>query len=242
MKNILNKKIFNIEDFNRRDKFGFFSINVLGDSISHGANVEKMYKDSWVALLREKFLKDIESENYGFINCLSPISNEKGIYKELLIFENNDCEMKESDKTVGFYEVIMKNKGCSYTGNFEIEKSFSEIYFKVNTNKNLGKLRLELFDKDSNIIEKQIVEINSKTEALIKMRNNKKEKISSAKISNINGENILSGVYLFKNVDKPVLNNYSRSGARLHDLKGDIIEDIFNTNILIFSLDLAGLS
>lgn len=236
MKNTLNKSIFKVEYLEKKDKFGFLSMNILGDSISHGANAEKIYKDSWGALLKQKFLDDLQSLNYGFINLLSPIANEKGVYKEIVTFENNNCEVNESDKKIGFYEVVMGTKECSYIGKFMEEYSFNEIYIKVNTKEKLGKIKVDLLNKDNSTIETKTLEISTNREALVRFERERKEKVYIIKIENISGENTLSGIYLIENIEKPVLNNYSRSGARLYDLKEKIIENVFDTNILIFAL------
>lgn len=230
-------KIFNLKDFNKRDDYGFLSMNILGDSISHGANAIDIYLDSWSSLLRKKFNEDLDTLNYGFVNLLSPLSNEKGIYKDILTFENNGWKEIESKETIGFFQIKSWLSKAYYKGTFQKTVQLKEIYLKVNNTENSGKIKIDILDENNNIIKEEIINLKEKVkEKLISINIDTNRNIKMINIINISGENTVSGIFIMFDKDKPVLNNYSRSGARIHDLEGDIIEKAFNTNILIFSL------
>lgn len=230
-------RIFNLKDFNKRDSYGLLSMNILGDSISHGANAENMYLDSWTSLLRKKFMEDLDTLNYGFINFLSPLFNEKGIYKDILTFKNDGWELVESRETIGFFEIKSSEVKTSYNGIFQEAIQLKEIILKANNTHNSGQIKIELLDENNEFIKEEIIKLGEEIkESLISINVYTNKKIKEIKIINILGKNILSGIFIMFDKDKPVLNNYSRSGARIHDLEGDIIEKAFNTNTLIFSL------
>ncbi|MGL5649734.1 MAG: hypothetical protein ACRDDY_18020 [Clostridium sp.] len=236
MKSTSDKIIFKKEFFLKKDKLGFVSMNILGDSISHGANVEKIYEDSWVALLKQKFMSDLDTKNYGFINCLSPISNEKGIYNELIIFKSKECDTKEENSTIGFYDIEMNENTSSCKGSFLLKKEFSKIYLKLRSKTKFGKIKVLLIGEENVLIKENIVNIDSREDFLVEIENERNEKIESINIINIEGKNVFSGIYLIEEKNMPVINNYSRSGLRISNLNDEVLNQILDSNIVIFSL------
>ena len=75
----LNAALFN----KGRDAYGGKSINILGDSISHGANAPNIPDHSYVGLLKKAVAKKFGVYNYGFTSLLCTFDNPDGTYQEL---------------------------------------------------------------------------------------------------------------------------------------------------------------
>ena len=58
-------------------------VNILGDSISYGANAENIRRDSYVGILRKMLNQEFGSHNYGFVPIYDKTSNEFGVFKEI---------------------------------------------------------------------------------------------------------------------------------------------------------------
>ena len=63
--------------------WGIRTLNILGDSISHGANAPDIPNDSWVGVFRKMVNAEFGANNYGFCSINHQITNPEGTYKEL---------------------------------------------------------------------------------------------------------------------------------------------------------------
>ena len=58
-------------------------VNIIGDSISHGANAPKIPEQSYVGLFKKAADAEWQGGNYGFVSLLAAIDNASGVYKEI---------------------------------------------------------------------------------------------------------------------------------------------------------------
>lgn len=65
------------------DGFGGDSIAVIGDSISHGANVADIHNDSYVGIFRKLANLEFGATNTGFVPINWQIANSEGTYSEI---------------------------------------------------------------------------------------------------------------------------------------------------------------
>lgn len=70
-----------IYDAAKMSPWGDSPINILGDSISQGANATDAPRNSWASLLKRNASIDTQSKNYGFISLNDQIGG--GLYKDI---------------------------------------------------------------------------------------------------------------------------------------------------------------
>ncbi|HGF3735249.1 TPA: phage tail protein [Vibrio parahaemolyticus] len=58
-------------------------INILGDSISHGANVPDVPNDSWVGITRKLLNLEFGATNHGFVPIVDKMGSGENIYQEI---------------------------------------------------------------------------------------------------------------------------------------------------------------
>ncbi|WP_186357427.1 SGNH/GDSL hydrolase family protein [Pseudomonas aeruginosa] len=58
-------------------------VNILGDSISFGADASEIGRDSYVGILRRMLNNEFGAHNYGFVSVKPDTSNAYGTYKEI---------------------------------------------------------------------------------------------------------------------------------------------------------------
>lgn len=57
-------------------------INILGDSISYGANAQNIQRDSYVGILRKMLNIEFGTQNMGWLSVIASTSNAEGTYQE----------------------------------------------------------------------------------------------------------------------------------------------------------------
>lgn len=82
----------NLKSSNIREEFGTYNIttrnpkllapviNVISDSIGHGANCKDMVNDSWCGILRKFVQLEYNTKNHGFVHMRGSISNSDTYY------------------------------------------------------------------------------------------------------------------------------------------------------------------
>ncbi|HBC3836232.1 TPA: phage tail protein [Vibrio parahaemolyticus] len=63
--------------------WGTKPVNILGDSISHGANVESIPNDSWVGIIRKLLNLQFGATNHGFVTICDKMTNSHGTFQEI---------------------------------------------------------------------------------------------------------------------------------------------------------------
>ncbi|MDU9039993.1 SGNH/GDSL hydrolase family protein [Pseudomonas corrugata] len=57
-------------------------LNILGDSISAGANAQNIERDSWVGIFKKMLNLEFGTGNIGFLNIIPTSSNAEGVYQQ----------------------------------------------------------------------------------------------------------------------------------------------------------------
>lgn len=218
------------------DALGFKSINILGDSITHGANALKIYDDSWSAIVRKSLQIEFNTKNYGFVNLMSPIANKIGTYKDIFVTFTNWTKTEINDY-LGFYKLSSNTPNQYFSLTFQKYFQINKVGLCFQKSSVAGSVKVEVFQlggikKEFNINLNNSTTINTIEWLDISTLDN----IDYLKVINVNGENIATGIYIMDNLEDVTINNYARSGAKISDCTDYIIENTFNTNCLIFTL------
>lgn len=63
-----------------QNPWGVRCVNILGDSISFGANAQDIERDSWVGIFKKMMNIETGTDNVGVLNIISQSSNSEGTY------------------------------------------------------------------------------------------------------------------------------------------------------------------
>lgn len=226
-------------DFLRKNKQGLYAVNIVGDSISHGANAKTMYNDSWVGLLRKSLQIEFNTTNYGFINAYGRVSNAVGIFEEYLFISNlvAGWNLITQSDNLGFAcrktDVIGATLKC-VAMEYENRKKIGVAVIK---DVDGGNLEIKATSTSSKTVTNTYnLNSSSKSHEIIWIDIESIGQLFSLEIKNLNGSNTITGFYLIDDFDNVVLNNYSRSGARIEDLNDYVVDNIFDAEVVIFAL------
>jgi len=231
---IANKKSFSelFPTFGLSDKDFMYSINVLGDSISHGANAPLIYDQSWVNLLKKAFLNYTNSNNWGYINPLCEISNAMGTYRDWLSVNTTIIGVTDPN-VIGRYKYVMTGVN-TITLTPRSYKKVNRVGFEFQKIATNGSVKIYI----DNILNTtfDVLAATGTNSAVRNFIDIKTGIFSSIKLENVSGENPFVGAFFFDDVLKPVLNNYSLSGSSLFYTGDNVLDRVFDTNIMIFAL------
>lgn len=232
LEHIANKKSFSEivgNNYHLSEDY-MYSITVLGDSISHGANCPQIYEQSWVNKVKKAILNYTNSNNWGFVSTVTEISNVVGTYKELLEITHNGSSQNNIN-TIGYNFIELR--GTQY------------INLKLLKYKKIRKIGLEFKADSTGSVELYLDDVKIKdfditsytgTPYPVVFIDVEGELFSKIKIVNKSGINKFVGTYLFDDVLKPVVNNYSLSGARLYYTGDELLKRTFDSNLIFFAL------
>lgn len=222
----------------RKDKLGFYSINIIGDSISHGCNCPNIYDDGWTAILRKALQIEYDSENYGYVNLLSPLYSGSNSFKDLLSFNHGTWTRVNNPDTLGFMKIVSTDSSSVSIGTFNKKVNAKKIGIGVIKDTNSGNVDFSIKYVGETLENTTTINLNnvSLTQDIIWITASETKLIDTIKFSNKTGVNQITGIYLIDNIDKVVINNFSRSGAKLSDMSDYLIDNIFDTNVLFFCL------
>jgi len=115
----------------RVNAWGIRTMNILGDSISHGANVADIPNDSWVGIFRKMVNAEFGANNYGFCSINSTISNAQGTFQELHNVSTSGTWATESSVTDDSMMNGYAFKSSTVDSKLTIIAPVSNKYFKV---------------------------------------------------------------------------------------------------------------
>ncbi|MEG0571400.1 MAG: hypothetical protein RR497_07130, partial [Oscillospiraceae bacterium] len=220
--------------FTVKDICDFHSINVLGDSISHGANAPNIPKDSVVGLLKKAVNKKWKGNNYGFTSLLCTLSNNHGVYKEIHCCDlSGNWQASENGNYLGAYVLKSSNKFDKLVIKpKKAEKYFTVFYeetpqggsFDILVNGTLVKTISAKADITNCVKKTKLIPTNSTSKVQITIENKNDIPI------------LITGIGYYNTKTGVVVNNYSRSGLQLIQVSDDIIKAVCKTDVLIFSL------
>lgn len=229
-----------------RDAYGGKSINILGDSISHGANAPNIPEDSYVGLLKKSVAKKFGVYNYGYTSLLCAFSNPSGLYEELHTVDLEGGWNGIGSATAGdhlgfqYYRSTVGNAEMTFTverGSNEIGRFVKGFYIYYEAGPDLGSFR---------------VEVNGETLATVDCRQEKKDTCmrspyialpaslkGRAKIKLVKeaGAPIaITGISYAEDPSGVTVQNYSRSGLQLVEVGDEVIDSVCRSNVLMLAI------
>lgn len=213
--------------------YGFKSINVLGTSISHGANAFDIVNQSWAGIMRKFIQEEFNTNNHGYVSMID-ISNTVGKYVDYHIINPIGSWSKNlTSDTIGFGSYSSTTLGDKLE--FTIKKPFKyfKVLFRRQTNGGLITAKIETTVADINTSGSNFgagisnkLEVYGEPDFPCTLTLEKKD----------NSPTEILGIIYYNNEDDVFFNNYSRSGLTLAEIDNNILDYICNTNILFFEL------
>ena len=228
--------IFNINQFlNRKNSYYNYSIGVMGDSISHGADAIDLANDSWTGIMRKSLQRQFGSTNNGYVSMKCIMTNATGTLKDIIDIE------KTSDWTLN-YDFNVLNGFSAYSST---NGGILTITVKKNTKKvqlhyvsEVGGGSFDVKDINDNILlsgstngesGKNVQTASIDTTNLVAPFVLKIVKTST-------GQTKFNGVVLYDNALDIMFNNYSLTGIKLSDIPNNVIDIYAKNSILFFAL------
>jgi hypothetical protein len=228
--------LYSFMNFKRKQQiadtvYGQKRINVLGDSISHGAHAPDIVNDSWTGIMRKFIQQEFNVINYGYVNLLSMGAE----YTDAISVSWTGAWTQNGDQT---YLGAYKFYSVDSTAKLTITINQSTPYFKMFMEKN------PVYGKVDVVINGTVV-----TTIDCSLGNPYKSAISS-QIS-LSGYNFpvtvdlvkkdskattFCGIGLYNNENNVVFNNYGRSGLSFVEVDDSILYNVSQANTLIMAL------
>lgn len=216
----------------KRDKLGLKSINIIGDSISHGSNSIDIYENSWVSIFRKAIQLETQCFSHGFVNLQTPIGAGELASNDILSIDlGSSWKKSNSSYNLGNYYIYtnVANAEVSITIS-NIDNKILDIIYQQGTS--VGSFEVYINGALSTTVNTK----GSQTEYIAFTRITSDETIKEIKIKHISGTSIISGLVFLDRTDDIVVNNYSRSGLRLAQEKDNVLDFIMDTNIVFICL------
>lgn len=216
----------------KRDKLGLKSINIIGDSISHGANSIDIYDNSWASIFRKAIQLETQCFSHGFVNLQTPIGNGAIVSNDILSIDlGPNWKKSNSTYNLGNYYIYtnVANAEASITVS-NINNNILDIIYQQGTS--VGSFEVYINGALSTTVNTK----GSQTEYIAHTRITSNEPIKEIKFKHISGTSIISGLVFLDSTDDIVVNNYSRSGLRLAQEKDNVLDFIMDSNIVFVCL------
>lgn len=231
-----------------RDAYGGKSINILGDSISHGANAPDIPEDSYVGLLKKSVAKRFGAQNYGFTSLLCTFANPSGLYQELHTVDAQGAwsitEGAAAGGHLGFRYYVFPAGGEEAALTFTVERGPQDIgrfvrgvYVYYEAGPLQGSFR---------------VEAGGQTLATVDCRGDRRDTCARTDyiplpaalkgravirvIKNPGDPVAITGIGYAQDPDGVTVQNYSRSGLQLVEVSDAVIDSVCRSNVLMLAI------
>lgn len=228
--------IFNINQFlNRRNSYYNYSIGVMADSISHGADAIDLANDSWTGIMRKSLQRQFGSTNHGYVSMKCIMTNATGTLKDIIDIE------KTSDWTLN-YDFNVLNGFSTYS-------STNGGILTITVKKNTKKVQLHyVSEKGGGSFDVKDINDNILLSGSTNGESGKNVQTASIDTTNLvapfvlkivktsTGQTKFNGVVLYDNALDIMFNNYSLTGIKLSDIPNNVIDIYAKNSILFFAL------
>lgn len=229
-----------------RDAYGGKSINILGDSISHGANAPNIPEDSYVGLLKKSVAKKFGVYNYGYTSFLCNFSNPSGVYGELHTVDLEgdwnsivgeaagghlgfQCYRSSGDKAEITFTV---ERGPTDTGRFV--KGFY-IYYEAGPHQ--GSFRVEVGGQTLLTVDcKQENRDTCARSPYIALPASLKGRAKIRLVKEPGDSIVITGISYAEDPNGVTVQNYSRSGLQLVEVSDNVIDSVCRSNVLMLAI------
>lgn len=215
------------------DLYGFKSINVLGTSISHGANAFDIVNQGWAGIMRKFIQEEFKTTNHGYVSMIN-ISNSIGSYVDYHTINPIGTWTKTlTSDTLGFGSYKSSTLGDKLELTIKKPFKYFRVLYKRQTNGGIITAKIGTTVLDINTTGSSFnagisskIEVYGEPDYPVILTLEKKDG---------NPTEIL-GVMYYDNEEDVFFNNYSRSGLTLNEIDDTILDYICKTNILFFEL------
>lgn len=217
-----------------KDMYDMRGISIIGDSISHGANVPKIPDQSYVGLFKQAVDSKWKGGNYGFTSLLATLSNNSGTYREIHnISYTGSWTILQTGDYLGCYALRGTQQGnCLYVKPKKKFKYFTVFYESVPGGGN--------FEVQVNGVTKETIN----TQGSVRNTAARSGFIATGfgdktdiQLVNSNGKPVtITGIGYYNSKEGVVVNNYSRSGLQLIQLDNEVIQKMCQASVVVFAL------
>lgn len=208
------------------------SINVIGDSISHGANCPDIPNQSYVSLIKNRIAEKTGVYNYGFVSLADMLYNNLGTYQEIHKIENVGFDAARDSNYINVYRLTASDS-TAYL-NISVLHKFSEAYLYYHRGEECG--TFDILVGGETVAQVNCgdgigmavygpIDISGSDSAVITVR-----VTSDGKPVN------LAGMAYYNDTKNIAVNNYSMNGSSLIEYSDGVLDKIFNAHTVIFSL------
>ncbi|WP_394899455.1 BppU family phage baseplate upper protein [Clostridium paraputrificum] len=220
------------------NRFGWNCINLVGDSILHGANAPDIYKQSWGELIKKSLQEKYNSNNQGFEKGFCYMKNtvaEMKGFHEITLNEDDSWQKVNNNTSIclSYYYTMSRSKKLS----FKPKKSSKfRIIFEGLTNGGTFKY----YTKSGKWgVKTQSTNQSADSSGLPfyseEMRCDLGDEIIIE--SDASGTEVrILGIQYYENEKDIMINNYGRSGATLSNVPDKTLELWADCQILFFSM------
>ena len=212
-------------------------INIIGDSITHGANAPNIDKQSWAGILKERLLHVYDSDNYGFMKSVYLLSNSLGSYT-LPIPTSYEPQYSwninyQADNYIGqliWYSTVKDSKIT-----FKPQVKFKKFKIHYGQLSNGGIIHIyannQFLGEINTLGEENTCKISQEFDVA-----RLQFPIEIEVIKKDSGYTAISGFDFYDNTNDITINNYARSGNSLIGIDNKVLDYECNCDIGIFCL------
>ena len=222
-----------------KDSYGCPSINILGDSISHGANAPEIPKQSYTALLKNSVAEKFGAWNYGYTSMRFSIQNYFGTYNELhSIAVSSGTWQSGVGAQLGFnyYRSCDDTAELTVTVGKEYSGRINGMYVYYQAGPNEGSFDVAVGENTVATVvcteEKADICARSMYIPLPGISENSEFKI----IKKPGAEVTVNGIAYYENPSVAAVQNYSNSGQCLVDIKNEVIRSVCKAPVVLLAI------
>lgn len=222
-------------NFTTKDPYGNRSINVFGDSITHGANSIDIPNFSYIGLFKKAITAETGSTNYGFTSIEGTMWNAAGTHKEIhqVVFDTKIWKERRSGMNLGTYTIYSKVAGAVV--DISVRRAFKKFCIYYATGGTSG-----VFEVVSG--GKTIATVNgyAETPGFARTEYINYDDVVANKFSirvGAEGKTVsITGVGYYDDINDVVVNNYSNNGLMLQTMSESVISFMCKADTVIFAL------
>lgn len=212
----------------KQDKYGFYSIDIIGDSIAEGYDTDDHSKHSFHAYLRNSLCTVYGSTNIGFVN----LTNRPYYHN---IEPVGTWVSKQDYESIGNQSYTSSESGAE----LKLWVINNQKFFKICYEQGEGLGSFEVYNHESGQ-KLGVVNCNGtsvKNKATQEFHFNADYGSQLVRIKVVGGKVKINGVWYYDDASKLVVNNYSRSGMTLGECTNTLLDDLSTGNLTFMTLN-----
>lgn len=216
------------------DRYGMRGVSIIGDSISHGANVPKIYEQSYVGLFKKKADTKWSGGNYGFVSLLASFDNASGVYREIHnISRTGNWEAIQTGDFLGAYAMRSTKKGDKLFIKPRTPFRYAAVFYEASPSG--GNFEILVDGRSAGIISTKA----SARDTAVRTDFIPLDPVvkSDIQVVNANGGTVtITGVGYYNSRSGMVVNNYSRSGLQLVQVDDETLKMMCQASVVVFAM------